>query len=53
MSEERKSSRKVILNGQRVRFNNSEIGEYSEENEEKKIKHNKKKYNNGGTKQPI
>ena len=47
MNNDRKSSRKVILNGTRVRFNQSEVGEYSESDEESKIVKNKIKYNGG------
>lgn len=53
MNNDRKSSRKMILNGTRVRFNGG-LGECSEVEEDAKIDFNKKKYQNGGTKpQPI
>ena len=45
-NDERKSSRKMILAGARVRFDNNNIGEYSEVEEDARIEHNKKKYKN-------
>jgi len=41
-----KSSRKIILAGARVRFYNSNVGEYSEVEEDARIEHNKKKFKN-------
>lgn len=39
--QERKSSRKMELNGSRVRF---DVGDYSEDEEQAKFEENKKKY---------
>lgn len=46
MNDSRKSSRKLLLNGARVKF---DCGEYSEVEEEAKIIENKRKYKKHGT----
>jgi hypothetical protein len=46
-NEDRKSARKISLNGSKVRFG-KELGEYSECEEDAKIEVNKRKYKKPG-----